>query len=209
MKARGKYIVIEGQDGTGKTTQANLLQTYLHKQGVKTIHIKEPGGSPVAEAIRDVILNGRLSRQPMTNILLFTANRHELWHDIIKPSLDEGTWVICTRNYWSTLAYQGYGEGQNMDEIITITEQFTHPDYMQPNHGIVLSLPDDNARRERLKQRGTNPSADTFEAKPDDFQSRVNNGYLKIAKQFSLPLVNASRPIEVVQAEILDLMGLV
>lgn len=82
----GKYIVIEGQDGTGKTTQADYYRPALEKRGIKVIHIKEPGGSPVAEAIRGVILNGSLPRTSMTNALLFTANRHELWHAVIRPA---------------------------------------------------------------------------------------------------------------------------
>ena len=70
---RGKYIVIEGGDGTGKTTQADILQKYLETQGRTVLHLKEPGGSPIGEAIRSVLLNGTLDRQPITNILLFTT----------------------------------------------------------------------------------------------------------------------------------------
>jgi dTMP kinase len=141
---RGKYIVIEGGDGTGKTTQADILQKHLESQGKKVIHLKEPGGSPVSEAIRSVLLDGTLERTPMTNILLFTANRHELWHSTIKPALEQGTWVISTRNYWSTLAYQGYGEGMSAAIITAITATFTDKQYMNPDCAVMLTLDDIN-----------------------------------------------------------------
>lgn len=197
----GKYIVIEGHDGTGKTTQADLLQQYLEAQGKHVIHLKEPGGSPVAEAIRSVILNGNLERTPMTNILLFTANRHELWHAKILPELQKGTWVITTRNYWSTLAYQGYGEGMSASVITAITSTFTDRRYMQPDFSVMLVLKD-TAAKQRIAQRGELEHPDPFESKNDDFQQRVARGYESIAAEYSIGTVDASASIEQVHTEI-------
>lgn len=204
---RGKYIVIEGGDGTGKTTQADILQAYLESKGVNVIHLKEPGGTPVAEAIRSVIVDGTLDRTPMTNILLFTANRHELWHARIKPELEKGTWVICTRNYWSTLAYQGYGEGMSESVITAITATFTEQAYMNPDYGIILSLDDIAVSKGRISERGALDKPDTFESRDDDFQQRIHNGYLAIAQTYHLPVISASQSIENVAKHIRDMIN--
>lgn len=206
--ARGKYIVIEGGDGTGKTTQADLLQKHLESQGKKVIHIKEPGGSPVAEAIRKVILDGSLPRTPMTNILLFTANRHELWHDVIKPTLDAGTWVISTRNYWSTLAYQGYGEGMSASIITAITNTFTDKQYMNPDYAVILSIDDAQEAKKRIAERGQLQNPDTFESRGTEFQQKVSDGYLAIAEAYDIPIISASRPIHLVAHDIRNNMDL-
>jgi dTMP kinase len=200
----GKYIVIEGGDGTGKTTQADMLQKHLESQDINVIHLKEPGGSPVAEAIRSVIVDGTLPRTPMTNILLFTANRHELWHDRIKPALEAGTWVIATRNYWSTLVYQGHGEGVSESIITAITATFTEQAYMNPDYGIILSLDDLATSKDRISERGALDKPDTFESKGTDFQQRIHDGYLAIAETYHLPIISASQPIEVVAEAIRD-----
>ncbi|MDB5187028.1 MAG: tmk [Candidatus Saccharibacteria bacterium] len=200
----GKYIVIEGGDGTGKTTQADMLQKHLESQDINVIHLKEPGGSPVAEAIRSVIVDGTLPRTPMTNILLFTANRHELWHDRIKPALEAGTWVIATRNYWSTLVYQGHGEGVSESIITAITATFTEQAYMNPDYGFILSLDDLATSKDRISERGALDKPDTFESKGTDFQQRIHDGYLAIAETYHLPIISASQPIEVVAEAIRD-----
>jgi dTMP kinase len=197
----GKYIVIEGHDGTGKTTQASLLQQYLETLGKNVVHLKEPGGSPVAEAIRSVILDGHLERTPMTNILLFTANRHELWHAKIKPALQAETWVVATRNYWSTLTYQGYGEGMNTSIITAITSTFTDVRYMNPDYGVILTLEGDEAK-ERIAQRGELEAPDTFESKDSKFQQRVSRGYHSLAADYNIETINASKSIEDVHNEI-------
>lgn len=189
-------------DGTGKTTQADLLQNYLEEKGLKTIHVKEPGGSPVAEAIRSVIVNGTLARTPMTNILLFTANRHELWHAKIKPALEQGTWVVCTRNYWSTLVYQGYGEGMDASIIHAITTTFNDRQYMNPDVGIVLTLDDRETSKKRVQERGAIEHPDTFESKDQLFQQRIQQGYLEIAKQYNLPTISAHQTIDEIQRAI-------
>lgn len=196
--AKGKYIVIEGGDGTGKTTQADMLQQYLESKGKKVIHLKEPGGSPVAEAIRSVILDGTLERTPMTNILLFTANRHELWYSRIKPALEQGTWVISTRNYWSTLAYQGYGEGMSETVITAITDTFTDKEYMKPDFGIILAVDDIEVAKKRVAERGVQNTPDTFESRGNEFQQRVSDGYLAIANTYDLPVISAFQTKETI-----------
>lgn len=203
---RGKYIVIEGPDGTGKTTQADALQKYLESKGIRTIHIKEPGGSPVSEAIRAVLLDGTLERTPMTNVLLFTANRHELWHSTINPTLKEGTWVIATRNYWSTLAYQGYGEGMSESVIAAITATFTDKHYISPDIAVMLMTDDILVSRKRVGERGQLDKPDPFETRLDDFQQRVRDGYAAIAREFSIPTIDAEQSRAVVSQQIITLV---
>ncbi len=198
---RGKYIVIEGPNGTGKTTQADLLIDFLTKKGIKAHHIKEPGGSPVGEAIRGVLLNDKLDRAPMTNALLFTANRHELWHAVINPSLERGEWVIGVRNYWSSLAFQGYGQGMDVEIIQAITDAFTHPRYIKPDVGIILNFDNETERNARIARRNSD-EPDRFELENIEFQQRVNEGYKKIVLTHSAIAVNAGGTVKEIQAEI-------
>jgi dTMP kinase len=128
----------------------------------------------------------------MTNILLFTANRHELWHDRIKPPLDEGTWVIATRNYWSTLVYQGYGEGMSESVITAITATSTEHAYMNPDYGITLSLDDIAVSKSRISEHGALEKPDTFESRGNDFQQRIHDEYLAVAGTDHLPVISAS-----------------
>lgn len=203
---RGLYIVIEGHDGTGKTTQANLLREYLESQGRRVISIKEPGGSPVCEAIRGVLLDGTLPRSAMTNTLLFTANRHELWVNVIEPTINQGIDVISTRNYWSTLAFQGYGEGMDLPIISAIASTFTNSQYMHPDVGIILTYDDLAKRKQRISQRGELKKPDTFESRPPEFQKRVEDGYREIAKTYGIPTIDASQSPESIQREVLQLI---
>lgn len=188
---RGKYIVIEGNDGTGKSTQVKLLRDYLTTQGIESVEYHEPEGTPIANEIRTIIKDGTLKRDSTTNLLLFTAARHEIWQEAEKK-LEEGTWVVCSRNYFSTITYQGYGEGLDLNTIVDITERFTSEAYMQPDLAVILSL-DHAAREHRIDQReGAEKQSDTFESRSEDFQELVNNGYLQIAKERDIPIVDAS-----------------
>lgn len=190
------YIVIEGQDGTGKSTQARLLKEYYENQGKEVVVMDEPDGDlPQAHDIHDLILiRGKdYNMTPMTNVLLFTAARSELWRKIAEPVLKRGGVVISARNYWSTLAYQGYGEGVSRSKIIKITKEALPERYCNPDKSFILTV-SDKVRLERQGVRGK--ATETFEAKPDDFQQKVNNAYPKIAKDFNIKIIDASGSIE-------------
>lgn len=202
MPNLGKYIVIEGADGTGKTTQADLVQEYLESLDIEVLHVKEPGGTPIAEAIRQVILDATLDRLPRTNMLLFTANRYELWHSTIKPALERGAWVICTRNYWSSIAYQGYGEGLNIEDIKSITRAIMEDAYLTPDIGILLSQVNHGTRKQRISKRPQAKKPDTFETRDGGFQSRVEEGYTNIATEFQIKTIDATRSPEDIQSDI-------
>ncbi len=196
------YIVIEGQDGTGKSTQVKLLEEYFKKQGKEVITMDEPDGDlPQAHDLHDLILvKGKdYNLEPMTNVLLFTASRMELWRKLAEPVLKRGGIVISARNWWSTLAYQGYGEGVSKSKIVKLTHDSLSDKYVKPDKGFILTVSDEV----REKRQGTRGKAkETFEAKPDDFQQKVNHAYPKIAKDFGATIIDASGTIE----EVFDLI---
>lgn len=197
MSERGKYIVIEGQDATGKSTQAERLRKRLSDDGISSIEFHEPGGTPIADAIRLVIKNGDLARDPETNLLLFTAARREIWQHARK-ALALGVWVVAARNYYSTIAYQGYGEGLSPERITQLTKEWIGSDYTYPNWAGILSLQDTAERQRRIDKRGPLKNPDTFESKDEDFQQRVHSGYLEIAHAYNLPVISAQQHPRVV-----------
>ena len=196
------YIVIEGQDGTGKSTQARLLQKFFEDKGKKVVVIDEPDGEiPQARELHDLILvHGKeYNLEPMTNVLLFSAARVELWKKIAEPILRDDGIVISARNYWSTLAYQGYGEGISRSKIIRITKDILPEQYCHPDKSCILTV-SDVVRLARQDSRGK--AKETFEAKANDFQQKVNHAYPKIAHDFNIPIIDASGTIEEVFTKI-------
>lgn len=191
------YIVIEGQDATGKSTQVEMLADYFKKQNKKVVTIHEPDGDlDSAHKLREIIKNKKYNLEPESHVLLFTAARLELWRKIAEPTLRTGGVVISARNWWSTLAYQGYGQGISTDKIIEITHDFMPKEYIYPTHSVILTL-DDETRLTREVTRDNNSSRDTFESKSMDFQHAVDSAYLKIAKKFNLSTLDASpSPVE-------------
>ena len=194
------YIVIEGQDGTGKSTQAELLKKLFEAKGKEVVMLEEPDGDlPQSHDLHDMILTRGYDLEPLTNVLLFTAARVELWKKIAEPVLKRGGVVISARNYWSTRAYQGYGEGVSKSKIIRITKEALPERYTHPDYGFILTVSDE-VRLER--QRGRGKATETFEKKPSEFQQRVNAAYPKIAKDFGLMMIDAAPSIEEVFSEI-------
>ncbi len=190
MPKRGRYIVIEGNDGTGKSTQVELLRKRLAVEGIESVEFHEPAGTPIADRIRDVIKDGRLMRDPETNLLLFTAARHEIWRNA-ESKLSAGIWVISARNYYSTLVYQGHAEGLDLKVIDQTTRLFTSEAYIHPDLSVILDLSLDE-RAKRIQLRDNKHLSDTFERRNEHFQEKVNYGYRAIAKQFSFPVIDAS-----------------
>ena len=195
-KQRGSYIVIEGIDGTGKSTQIDLLAKHYRAQGYSVTVVEEPSSddpaqtTPIAHYLRTVIKNGNLRRDPEINLALLSAARRELWQQIIQPALERGETVLASRNYFSTLAYQGYGEGLSQEHIRHITGLFTSQRYLTPDYLVILTLNDEKERMHRIQQRGTPTTApDTFETQEKDFQQRVHTGYRMLAKDYQVPII--------------------
>ena len=196
----GKYIVIEGNDGTGKSTQVSEIRKLLNDKGIESVEFHEPAGVPVADAIRTVIKDGSLERSGETNLLLFTAARNEIWRRAAQE-LASGVWVIAARNYYSTLAYQGYGEGLSIQLIEDTTRKFTNEEYCKPDLAVILRL-DNASRGKRIAERGALDKPDTFESRTVDFQTKVNQGYLEIASTHNLQIIDANRSVENVRDDI-------
>lgn len=201
MASLGKYIVIEGNDGTGKSTQVAKLADYFRERGRTVCVVEEPGSddpeksTPIADELRKVIKNGDLTRSAAVNVALFSAARRELWREKIQPALERGEIVLSARNYISTLVYQGRGEGYDESEILRLTKLFTDERYLHPDIMIILSLSHDK-RAKRIAMRGELKNPDTFESRGQDFQEKITNGYLKIAKDYDIPVVLADGNVE-------------
>ena len=196
MSERGKYIVIEGHDGTGKSTQVNILRETLETKGIESVKVEEPAGVPIADAIRTVVKDGTLERDPTTELLLFTAARREINRQLIIPSLEDGTWVIAARNWVSTMAYQGFGGDLQTGFIRKVTEQNTDKNYMNPDFMCILALKNKAEQERRIAERGELATPDAFESRDDRFQHEVEVGYETIAALYEVPTIDASGSIE-------------
>lgn len=191
MVARGKYIVIEGNDGTGKSTQVELLQKRLERIDIDCIQIHEPDGAPMASKLRDLIKDGTLKREPWTNVMLFTVARRVSWFQHMKPSLAKGTWVLAARNWLSTVTYQGYGQKIPISYIERFTRDNVSEDYLVPDLTLVLVL-SETARKGQIAGRGKLDKPDAFESMPNDFQDRVNNGYIDYSQKNGIEVLDVS-----------------
>lgn len=209
MSRPGRYIVIEGNDGTGKSTQVAKLAEYFRARGQTVCVVEEPGSddpeksTPIANELRNVIKNGDLARSAAVNVALFSAARRELWREKIRPALEREEIVLSARNYISTLVYQGQAEGFDEAEILRLTKLFTDEKYLHPDVMIILSLSHDK-RTKRIAMRGELKNPDTFESRGQDFQEKITNGYLKIAKDYEIPVVLADGSVEEVHDMLID-----
>lgn len=187
--SKGKFIVIEGGEGVGKTTQADLLIKELHSNGRKAEFIREPGGDPLAEKLRELLLDPNMSHEPETELLLFNAARIQTLV-IVDQKLKQGIDVVSDRNMLSTIAYQGYARGLNLDLVREICEIATKR--AKPDLVMLLDAPAEivNARRDT---RGT---SDRFEQLGEDFHTKVREGYKKEAQLLNLPIIDASPSID-------------
>ena len=201
------YIVIEGQDATGKSTQVEMLADYLREQGKEVITMHEPDGDlESTHVLRDLIKNKKYDLEPMTHVLLFTAARQELWRKLAEPVLKRGGYVISARNWWSTLAYQGYGQGVSRSRIIRVTKETMPDQYVNPDKAVIFTL-DEQERLARQSGRDDNPKKDTFESKPRSIQEKVDAAYINIAKDFIIPTIDASQDAERIQLALRKLFG--
>ena len=125
---KGKFITFEGGEGSGKSTQIDLLLANLKNHGIDVLKTREPGGTNVGESIRKILVNGKINNiSPFTELFLNSASRKEHIDKIIKPSLNNGKWVLCDRYIDSTLVYQGYGHGLDLKLINKINQHLKNP----------------------------------------------------------------------------------
>ena len=202
---RGKLITLEGPEGSGKSTQAKMLIQRLAERGIEAIYTREPGGTMLGEAIRNILQHNQAGESPCerAELLLFEASRNQLVEKVIRPNLEKGTWVICDRFMDSTTSYQGYGRGLPVEEIQAIN-RFT-VNGLFPDLTLLLDL-DVATGFERIAQRylARGESADRFEQEERSFHERVRAGYLELAGQSPerFRIINAAQQSDAVASDI-------
>ncbi len=199
--ARGRFITLEGGEGAGKSTQISRLAAALRDRGYAVIETREPGGSPGAELIRNLLVNGPTDRwDGVTEALLHFAARREHVQKTILPALQRGDWVVCDRFADSTLAYQGYGHGVDKDFIKSLYDGTVGG--LQPDLTFILDVPVEQGL-DRANTRGTGGTR--YERMDKAFHTRLRDGFLDIARNNPqrCTVINASNSMDQVAEEIL------
>ncbi len=179
------FITFEGGEGTGKSTQALILAEILKKHDVDVVLTREPGGSPGAEIIRNLLVTGSVDRwSTMSEVLLMYAARADHWQNTIKKALDRGAWVLCDRFADSTVAYQGYGRGVSR-EFLQLLYQHIVGD-VEPDVTFIFDLDvNKGIKRATARMEGNVVVEGRFEAMDIEFHKRIRLGFLEIAKENS------------------------
>jgi len=186
--AQPLFIVLEGGDGVGKTTHVALLSEWFDTLGLPHVSTREPGGTPVGEAIREIVLAGPEMDMPAeTELMLILGARAAFVRDVVRPALAHGHFVVADRFSLSTLAYQGYGRGLDLDDVRNAIEIATAG--LEPDLYIVLDLPADEGAE---RQRHDGSELDRIEAAGRSFRDSVRDAYLALAR--------SERRVEVVSA---------
>ena len=192
---KGVFIVMEGIDGCGKTTQLQALRDWLHFSGLmppsaRLIATREPGGTALGQALRELLLHppDAVRPEPMAELLLYAADRAQHVAKVIRPALDAGHWVLCDRFTGSTAAYQGYGRGIDLEAIYALESIATGN--LEPDLTLWLDVSLAESRRRRCGQL-----ADRIEGEGAEFLARVEDGFLELAIQRDWVRVNADQPV--------------
>ena len=197
---KGLFITLEGADGCGKTTQLNLLKEYLTSRGYEIVVTREPGGKGLGEKLREILLNYDGEVSDRCEAFLYLADRAQNIDTIIKPAINSGKIVLSDRHTDSSVAYQGYGREQNIDNINMLNELAVNG--VHPDLTIVFDIDTETsmarvgAEKDRLESAGI------------EFHKRVRNGYLEIAKKNPqrIKVVDASQTIEDVQRDVIKII---
>ena len=171
------FIVFEGGDGSGKSTQARSLSRRLRNRGIKVLRTREPGGTPLGQSLRRLLKSGE-PMAPISELMLFEAARAQLVQQVIRPFLDQGGVVIADRFTSSTVAYQGYGRGLDRDLIDRLNREATGG--LEPDLTVLLDLPVEMALARKEGENGGGKE-DTFDDAPVDFHRKIRRGYSALA----------------------------
>jgi len=193
-KPCGIFITFEGIDGCGKSTQAVRLCRKLRRRGYDPLFVREPGGTVVSEKIRRILLDRKNQITPLAELLLYEAARAHLARTVIIPALPQGRAVVCDRYYDSTTAYQGHGRGLDTRLIETLNKAAS--DNVAPDLTFILDVD----YRTSLSRRGKVP--DRLEKESRAFFNRVRRGFMSLAKQKRVVLLDSQDDIESVAAEV-------
>lgn len=191
------FVTFEGMEGAGKSTIMTMLANRLSGKGDTPVITREPGGSRLGRRLRSMLLDSRQEHiSARAELCLFLADRAQHIMEVIQPALEAGQTVFCDRYIDSTIAYQGYGRGMNVDELKTISK--IAAGNLEPNLTFLLDLPVQAGlfrAGERNRQEGTVISEGRFDSESRDFHERVRNGYLELARQAPkrIKIIDASR----------------
>ena len=194
--AQGKFISFEGVDGAGKSTHVGAVAQYLRDRGLQVVTTREPGGTPLGEKLRELLLHEPMHLE--TEALLMFAARREHIAQVIQPAIDRGDWIISDRFTDASFAYQGGGRQLALYKLYAL-EQWVHAD-LQPDLTLLFDVPLDVAR-ERLS---AGRALDKFEQEKDDFFQRVREVYLMRARSFPsrIKVIDSTRPLAEVSAQV-------
>jgi len=205
LKTASRFFCLEGIDGSGKTTQMDLLEQSLRDMGYECVRVREPGGSRISEAIRALLLDPAYKglMGDRAELLLYNAARAQVIEEVIQPALNAGKVVLADRFAWSTLAYQGFGRGLNTSMVENLSEITCGECF--PELTIVLDM---DVKEGRLRMASEGKQPDRLEAEKEDFFERVRKGYQQISKDFPecVSLVDASQSREAMHEIILQLI---
>ena len=204
MADRGRFITVEGVEGAGKSTQMGVIGDFLNEQGIGVVTTREPGGTELAEAVRELLLDpDNRGMSTDTELLLVFAARAEHLHKVIEPALESGDWVVSDRFTDATFAYQGGGRGVEAARI-AILEQWLQGD-LRPELTLLLDLPVKTGMA-RIAARG---QADRFERESEAFFERIRDCYLQRAadEPRRFRRIDANGSAEAVSRAVLDAVG--
>lgn len=196
---KGRFITIEGGEGVGKTTNIKYIEDIIKASGKELVSTREPGGTPLAEAVRGLLLSPEnKGMHPDCELLLMFAARAEHLDKVIRPALERGAWVLCDRFTDATYAYQGYGRGLSLERIAEL-ETLVQGE-LRPDLTLLLDVPVEIG----LERAGNRSQPDRFEQETLDFFERIRHGYLARAEAEPerFAVIDAGQPLDGVQSRI-------
>lgn len=196
---KGLFITFEGADGCGKTTQMKLLAEHLEKQGYDVVLTREPGGKGLGEKVREILLNYDGEVSDRCESFLFLADRAQNIDIIVNPAVEAGKIVLCDRHTDSTVAYQGYGRGLDLNRINQLNDIATNG--RKPDLTFVFDVDTETSMKRVGKEK------DRMESAGIEFHNRVREGYLKIAQQEPerIKVIDATQTIEEIHKKVLEI----
>ncbi|HTX03638.1 MAG TPA: dTMP kinase [Candidatus Acidoferrales bacterium] len=191
------FITFEGIEGSGKSTLMQRVERELRERGEDVLQTREPGGTPLGDEVRKIFLDPDQEIGPMAEVMLLCASRAQLCTEVIRPALRAGRTVLCDRFFDSTIAYQGYGRGMDVEELLQVC--LTATSGLTPDLTFILDLPPEvSLKRVADRAAGGGHAVDRMERESLDFHRAVRDGYLDMARRWSrrFVVINVEQPID-------------